>query len=148
MKGIGLVVALLFLSCKGQKKVIENTHQSSDGRLVLLVQDAFFPTDSLETHVIKDAKTLNAFFRTVNKTRKPGLPVPLVDFGDEMVLVACMGEMEGDVEPKLEILEENQKQLDIGIEIDKKPSAASLNTYPFCVYRMPKTEKSIYFKYD
>lgn len=148
MKGIGVVLALLFLSCEGQKKVVENTHQQSDSRLVLLVQDAFLPVDSLQTHVITDAKTLNAFFRTVNKTRKPGLPVPLVDFGNEMVLVACMGKMEGDVEPKLAILEENQEQLVVDIEINKKSATPSINTYPFCVYKMPKTEKSIYFKHD
>ena len=141
-------MVLLFLSCKGQKKVIENPHQQSDGRLVLLLQDAFFPTDSLQTHVIKDAKALNAFFRTVNKTRKPGLPVPLVDFSDEMVLVACMAEMEGDIIPELRILDEDQNQLVIGIKLRKKPSSISSNTYPFCVYKMPKSDIPVSFKIE
>ena len=148
MRGIVLVLVLFFLACHGQKKVVENTSKQDNGPLVLLVQDAFFPTDSLETHVIKDAKALNAFFREVNKTRKPGLPIPSVDFQNEMVLIACMGKMEGDILPELRISKKNEGELVVAIELQKKPSSTSLNTYPFCVYKMAKTDIPVSFKME
>ncbi|MEM1340511.1 MAG: hypothetical protein AAF717_12150 [Bacteroidota bacterium] len=147
MRGLG-VVLIVFLTCNGQKKGVENAHVSGNGQLVLLVQDAFFPTDSLQTQVIRDTKTLTTFFRTVNKTRKPGLPVPLVDFDNEMVLVACLGKMKGNIVPELKIKEENQDQLVVSIAINKTSSTTSMVTYPFYVYKMPKTDVPVSFRIE
>ena len=48
--------------------------------LVLLDHDNFTTIDTFQIREIRDFKTLNKFYREINKTRKPGLPVPMVDF--------------------------------------------------------------------
>ena len=60
--------------------------------LVLADFDSFSNVEVYETTVIKDAKSLSKFYAGINKTRKPGLPVPIVDFSKEMAILVCLGE--------------------------------------------------------
>ena len=146
MKGIVVFFVVSLLGCYSQKKAVVDQNASISQQLVLLVEDGFFPTDSLETHIIRDTKRLNAFFRRVNSSRKPGLPVPKVDFDKEMVLVACLGPTEGEGMPKLKIVEGKEDHLIIMVKKPEKKISDRIIAYPFCVYKMPKTGKSIHFK--
>ncbi|NNE77316.1 MAG: hypothetical protein HKN31_09620, partial [Pricia sp.] len=91
MRCLSLALVLIFLSCNGQKKSAMATeganNQNTDERLSLVVSDMYAPTEAVETLVIKDAKSLQKFYSKVNRTRKPGLPVPEIDFSKEMVVV-------------------------------------------------------------
>jgi hypothetical protein len=143
MKLVLITILILTTSCKSQKAL---TLANADDRLTLLVQDGYFFTDSLETNVIRDHKSLKSFFSRVNKTRKPGILVPEVDFTKEMVLIACMGEQKVSGLPILSFLEENGEEISIGIEInDLSKNDNSSMSYPFCVYKMPISEKKVNF---
>ncbi|HKL90745.1 MAG TPA: hypothetical protein VJ880_06160, partial [Allomuricauda sp.] len=67
------------LSCKAQKEDAASVGEEIED-LVLVDHDNFINIDSFETRVIRDAKSLRKFYAQINQTRKPGLPVPMVDF--------------------------------------------------------------------
>jgi len=140
-----LLLGLIFFtfSCKSQKKNMDSAGEQQQGQLVMLVQDGYFPVESPEHQVIEDAKTLKKFFSEVNRTRKPGIPVPQVDFTKEIVLVACMGNIKTEEYPTMGVALETEDEILVktSIKMEKGPSAVT--SYPFCVYKMPKTPKNV-----
>ena len=145
MKVILISLIILTTACKSQKKSVQEI--GNDDKLVLLVQDGYFFTDTIETHVIKDEKSLKSFFSEVNKTRKPGIPVPKIDFSTEMVLIACMGAQKTSAMPSLKILNDNKGEKIIGISLESKSkNDEQVTSYPFCVYKMPVSFDKITFK--
>lgn len=145
MKFILLGLVILVSSCKNQKSLIV-TDSIQDNELELLVEDGYFFTDSIETDVIRDEKTLKLFFSKVNKTRKPGIPIPKVNFEEEIALIVCMGEQREMGLPYLELVKNGNQQLVIGIKMEKSANGTSNILYPFCVYKMPITKKEVIFK--
>ncbi|MGB5666541.1 MAG: hypothetical protein WBM53_06820, partial [Maribacter sp.] len=94
MKGLLLVILMIFSSCNCHKKAAMNNEgdkNSHNEKLTLLLQDNYSGSDVAETMIITDAKALKSFYSKINRTRKPGLPVPEVDFTQEMILVHCSG---------------------------------------------------------
>ena len=151
MRYLPLFVLAIILSCNGQKKVPLNNEtevKESDEKLTLLLQDNYSGTDVAETLVIKDVKALKNFYSKINRTRKPGLPVPEVDFTKEMILIHCMGEQTNGKHSLLSVIDENEKEVIIStsVEKSKKSSTSSALISPFSVYKMPLTSKEISFK--
>lgn len=145
MKFVLLALLIVASSCKNQKKLIV-TNSVQDNELKLLVKDGYFFTDSIETDVIRDEKTLKLFFSKVNKTRKPGIPLPKINFEEEIALIVCMGEQRGMGLPYLSLLKNENQQLVIGIKMEKSAKGNLSISYPFCVYKMPISKKEITFK--
>ncbi len=144
---LGIVV--LFLSCNGQKKAsmaknMEDSFTQNDS-LVLVVHDSYSGSDVSETLIITSSKALRLFFSRVNKTRKPGIRIPEIDFSKEMVIVHCSGKQDNAAIPVLTLLKETDTTLVLGskFEIDKKLNSATVTTSPFCVYKLPLTKKKI-----
>ena len=151
MKYLSLFIFAIILSCNGQKKAAmkdKNDMNVGNEKLTLLLQDNYSGTDVAETLVIKDAKALKSFYSKINRTRKPGLPVPEVDFTKEMILVHCSGEQTNGKHALLSVEEENEKEVIIStsLEKSKKSSTSSALISPFSVYKMPLTSKEISFK--
>ncbi|MGB5666304.1 MAG: hypothetical protein WBM53_05625, partial [Maribacter sp.] len=99
--------------------------------------------------VITDAKALKSFYSKINRTRKPGLPVPDVDFTKEMILVHCSGLRKSNVAPSsLSIMEETDEELVLETTNGKveQKGGDSAEISPFSVYKMPLTSKKIIFK--
>ncbi len=149
MKVFLLGIVVLVLSCNGQKKASmlkdkEDNSTQSDS-LVLLVRDSYSGSDLPETLIITDSKALKLFFSRVNKTRKPGLQVPEVDFNKEVVIIHCSGKQDSSALPILTLRKETDTTLVLGskFEINKKTNSATVVTSPFCVYKMPLTKKKI-----
>ncbi len=149
MKVFLLGIVVLVLSCNGQKKASmvkdkEDNSTQSDS-LVLVVRDSYSGSDLPETLIITDSKALKLFFSRVNKTRKPGLQVPEVDFSKEVVIIHCSGKQDSAALPMLALLKETDTTLILGskLEINKKINYATVRTSPFCVYKMPLTKKKI-----
>lgn len=88
---------LMLFSCKGQKDVLQTGQRGE--RVKLLVKEQFVPTEDggMVTLVATNFKELNTFYRDINKTRKPGLPVPQVDFSKEAVILVCSGALSEDI---------------------------------------------------
>ena len=151
MRYLPLFIFAIILSCNGQKKVpLSNKSEikGSGEKLTLLLQDNYSGADVAETLVIKDVKALKSFYSKINSTRKPGLPVPEVDFTKEMILIHCMGEQTNGKQALLSVIEENEKEVVISTSVKKseKSSTSSALISPFSVYKMPLTHKEITFK--
>ena len=143
---IASIVSLV--SCKAQKE-IEPVEQEMEN-LVLIEQDNFSGIESFETQVIRDAKSLRKFYTEINKTRKPGLPVPFIDFSKEMVLLVCAGEQSAEKVVHLSKLKETATELSIAVQMWDKEEKGDMTTlpmyYPIYLYKLPITDKSIDFQ--
>ncbi len=140
-----ILILLIMASCNGQKSA---SHQNAgDGPLTLILQDNYSGTETEEMLIIKDQKSLRKFFAKVNRTRKPGLPVPEIDFSKDMVIVYCGGAGNKEGVPSISLIEETTTHLAFkanrGIAQDKSNSTTIIS--PFYVYKMPFTDKQIDF---
>ena len=111
MRGLILFFVIVSLvSCKAQNTIPKQSPQQ-DADIELIDQDGYSGILEYETIVIKDAKSLNKFYSKINRTRKPGLPVPMVDFSKNMIVVVCMGKQKGEKLPVLSKAETSLKGL-------------------------------------
>ncbi|WP_318345082.1 hypothetical protein [Flagellimonas baculiformis] len=144
MKRFLFLTLVCLLSCNAQKhlgKEIEG--------LVVLEQDGYSGVGAFEAREIRDTKSLNKFYSQINRTRKPGLPVPMVDFSQEMVLLICLGEQQGQKSLRLSKIKETETEFVVGILMDGKtgkPEETKPITTPFYLYKMPLTDKAIVFQ--
>jgi len=149
MKYYVLSIFFLLLSCNGQKKLSvknEDSGSGNDTSLVLLLQDDYLGFEEEETIVIKDQKRLQSFYMKLNRTRKPGLPVPEVDFNNEMVIVQCAGGQNQMGVQTLSFLQETDAAVILKSELLHEPSSKASDTvvnHPFCLYKMPLSDKEV-----
>lgn len=143
-----LPVLAVFLSCNGHKKAAmnESDAQSSDSPLTLIVQGNYAGTDTVTTHVIASQKALAKFFSAVNKTRKPGIPVPKIDFSENIVVVYCAGNDGNGSNPTLDLSNETDTEMVLGMANKTTKNVVSNTVSPFSLYTMPLTSKKISFK--
>ncbi|WP_430426594.1 hypothetical protein [Maribacter litoralis] len=130
-------------SCKSV--VPSNLQDSNSMEMELILNENYSGFEQENYILIKNQKDLNAFYGKINRTRKPGLTPPKVDFDSEMILVWC-GENSASEYAKLAVREK-----DSFIEIQKKTSKVakeenSLIVSPFSVYKLPLSSKSIIIK--
>jgi hypothetical protein len=142
-----LSLFLVCLSCKSQKKGIKNqTENMQSIKPTLVLSDNYSNIDSSQISILKDQKALQKFFIQVNKTRKPGLPVPDIDFSKEMLILVCAGEKKGKYESSLTILKDNADFMTIKVaEKLEKGATQTATTTPFYLYKMPKSSKEVSF---
>ena len=137
-----IILTILVISCKSQKG---NQNQSDiHDDLILLFEDAYYAVDSSKTMVINSQKELNNLFSEINRTRKPGLAVPIVDFSRKTLIVVCAGEQKGIERIELVKTTEDHSSVEISIKKVKSEKEAQIS-YPFCVYELPKTSKKVTF---
>lgn len=153
MKTFLFSILIVFASCNGQKKAVAENKNSTDAPsntpLTLLMSEEYSGLREAETLVITDAKTLKSFFSKINRTRKPGIIVPNIDFSKEMVIIVCSGEhMSGGLASIPYILEETDSKMVLSIkpENGEKGLVTTAITSPFRMYSMPITDKEIAFQ--
>lgn len=141
---------MIFLSCNGQKKSVikksASKTQDSNTLLNLIVSDNYSGADSAETLLITDIKGLQKFYSKINRTRKPGLPVPDIDFSKESVIIRCSGKQNDSSPPELYVIEVSEESVVIGIKETIKNAKATAVTTPFSVYKIPLNKKEVIFK--
>ena len=139
------LICCLF-SCKAQKSLAGEEIED----LVLVAQDGYSGVMEYDAMAIRDTKSLNKFYSQINKTRKPGLPVPMMDFSKEMAIVVCLGEQRGERMPKLSKINETEDELTIAVELTDLKTTKNIEAtpilYPFYLYKMPLTVKSLSFQ--
>lgn len=144
MKYFLLISFLCLVSCKAQKETKMN--ETENGDMELVASDAYSGIDTYEAAMIYDSKSLSKFYGRINKTRKPGLPVPQVDFSKNVLLVMCLGKQKQERTPLLKKSEEENNIL-ITIELSETISPSntekSLISYPFYIYKLPHTSKEV-----
>ncbi len=140
------------MGCKSQKSNTETQSvdsQASPG-LTLLMSDNYGGTPNEEIQVIKSQGALSKFFIQVNKTRKPGLTPPKVDFSKNMVIAYCSGETYKQGLPELYGKDDSDDRIVLMkrevASTEKQENKALL--MPFGLYIMPLTEKEIVLQND
>ena len=150
LRWIALGLFAVLVSCNGQKKTVmdSNLEDGDHSVMTLLLQDSYAPTESVETIVVRDAESLKKFFGKVNRTRKPGIPVPEVDFSKDMVIIYCAGNQKDGAFPELSKVADTDGQMVLGIVQKKqeKQKTSAAVTSPFSIYKMPITKKEIIFQ--
>ncbi|MBO0323573.1 hypothetical protein J0X14_14785 [Muricauda sp. CAU 1633] len=141
-----LSLTLCLFSCKAQKDLAGEKMEEVE----LVTKDGYSGITEYEAMEIRDTKSLNKFYSQINRTRKPGLPVPMVDFSKEIVIVVCMGEQKGEKLPLLSKINETEGELTIAVELSDQKSAENMEAapiqYPFYLYKMPLTAKLLNFQ--
>ncbi len=147
-----LIIVTIMLSCNGQKKMAANQDAPNEEKMILVDQNNYSGADSTETMVITNVKALKSFYSRINRTRKPGLPVPEIDFSKSTVVVLCSSDENYVGTEGLSVLNETDTEIVLGMEKTKKnetdtsPSSANGQVSPFFVYKMPLTEKKVSFE--
>ncbi len=152
MKLVVFILSFLAFSCNLQKGVVseqeEMVKKDSQNNLSLIMheQQGVYPTNQFL--VVRDEKTLASFFAKINRTRKPGLALPTIDFSKNILIIQCNGEIEANVLRALSIEEENKDQVLISDINQTKTDKEVSNANSFSIYSMPHTSKEIIFKGD
>lgn len=147
MKYLWMLLLLSMGSCKCPKPASSATapQEALKGELSLLLSDRYGGAEAEGLEVIRSRAELQKFFSRINKTRKPGLPVPKVDFDKALVLAYFPGTTQDTLVPELYAMEAAAGRLHIGVKSKKSDQAtgqtAVLN--PFVLYSMPLTQKEI-----
>ncbi|QLG46676.1 hypothetical protein [Costertonia aggregata] len=146
MRFLVLLFFTLSISCKTQSA--KNTkYDSSRYAPNMILQDNYSGSETSENVVIRNNKELHGFFAQVNKTRKPGIPVPTIDFTKEMVVAICSGKVDGNVMPKLSWVKEDDETITFNVAKEPLNKAdVTSSTSPFRLYKIPLTAKTISFK--
>ncbi|TMU56181.1 hypothetical protein [Flagellimonas algicola] len=142
MKYTLLIILVCMASCKAQKE----GQSQGDPDIVLIAQDGFSGIQEYEAAAIKDTKSLNKFYSRINRTRKPGLPVPVVDFSQEMVVVICLGDSKGQPKPSLARVTETDTDMSLALDLgnaSKEEIQTTVISNPFYVFKMPLTTKKV-----
>lgn len=151
MRSIQLFLCLLVISCSGQKGVPQDKAHSSvqkSAELQLVLADNYSGVEQPEFQIVRNAKTLKNFFLQINRTRKPGLPIPEVDFGKELLLIYCAGTTRGVGGAALLLIKDSHDSIVVGPKelIPSKKEITNVTTTPFSIYKMPLTPKEISFQ--
>jgi len=151
MRLILIILSLFGIACVGQKGVSHDNVDSSEQdskNLQLVLEDSYSGVEQPEFQVIRDSKALKNLFLKINRTRKPGLPIPEVDFTEVLLLVYCVGATLEVGSLELVILKESLGNITIGRKEDALSKKENLNatTSPFYIYKMPLTQKEISFQ--
>lgn len=142
------ITCVCLLSCKAQKESKPIGQEIND--LVLIDQDDFSTITDYEVRVIQDQKSLQKFYTKINMTRKPGLPVPTVDFSKNLLILVCLGEQRKEADPLLSKLQETDARVSIAVQLIEKEQVEQTSTqliyYPFYLFKMPIIDKGISFQ--
>lgn len=118
---------------------------SEPGELTMVMSDLYGGTESEELLVLRSPSAMEKFFMNINKTRKPGLKPPVVDFTKNMVIAYCSGQTVQQDLPALVVAEDPEQGMMVRVKqkegVENEESTAILR--PFGLYLIPVTDKKI-----
>ncbi|MEP2279424.1 hypothetical protein [Maribacter sp.] len=134
------LVIIQLSSCKSTAQ--RNSQESNDLGLELLLNENYSGFEEEQYILIKNQKELNAFYGIINRTRKPGLTPPSIDFTTEMILIWC-GNSSASSFANLKLIENDEflKIHKLDSNISKKES--KLVVSPFSMYKLPLSAKTL-----
>ncbi len=135
-----LVIILQLNSCKTTAQ--HSLQESNNKGMELLLNENYSGFEKEEYILIKSQKELNAFYGKINRTRKPGLTPPEVDFNSEMILIWC-GDNSASNYANLTLNEDDEF---LGIRKLKSKTSkeeSKLVVSPFSIYKLPLSAKSL-----
>lgn len=143
-----LILFLSLLNCKGTShKTTTSDNEKTTMDYEILLQDSHSNFAELTTFKITNTQRLQQVFNTINSTRKPGFPIPNVDFSNYDVAFFTTGELPtgGHTISVSEVIKGNDV-IDIILE-QTSPGpgefAIMVITAPFIIIKFEKTELPI-----
>ncbi len=144
---LSVVILAVMFSCKSQKKQImdEESDAQALSEITMLMTDNYGGTENEELQVIRSKGELDKFFIKVNRTRKPGIKPPSIDFTKNTVLIYCPGKTTQKPSMKLQTTKKDEQRIIISPDktevTDNQQSTAVIT--PFGLYILPLTDKEI-----
>ncbi|TXN35995.1 hypothetical protein FVB32_15660 [Flagellimonas hymeniacidonis] len=146
MKHVIIILLACLTSCKAQKEGQSEAEQQ-DENMILIDHDGYSGIDAFEASIIQDEKSLRSFYGKINQTRKPGLPVPSINFSENSLLIVCLGPQNSTVSPIVRKESESDGEMVISIALsDTTKSENQIISYPFYIYKIPQTSKKVDFR--
>ena len=127
-------------SCKSHEKLTADTMENRGMELVMSGEYSGFEKEQ----VLKiDSKSeLEELFGKINRTRKPGIPVPNIDFYSRSVIVRLKGTSTNN-KPDITLGKSSDQTLTLHkVKADSSNETTAVLT-PFFVYSIPKTTRDI-----
>ncbi|MEL6303975.1 MAG: hypothetical protein AAFQ20_04220 [Bacteroidota bacterium] len=112
-----------------------------------ILEDGYYPVEEKQALVIENEKSLKSFFSKVNRSRKPGLPIPQVDFTTEVALVVCVGAYKSEGYPVLMHPKKDGVYHIVEAQTAKNQENTAVS-YPLMVYKVPRTEDKFEFVWE
>ena len=139
-----LLLVIIVFACKSQKDATQQQSQGSPA-LKMLMSDNYGGTSTEEIEVIRSQGTLDKYFIKINKTRKPGIKPPYVDFSKDLVIIYCSGETRQHLLPELFPAEDEKERIVLTKKMAEASDTQEGNAVlmPFGLYIMPITDKEI-----
>ena len=141
-----LMLLAVCTGCKGPKVVSEDAAQSGDTQLTLVLRDFYGGSEQEELRVIRNRKELAGIFAKINMTRKPGLPVPEIDFDTDVVLLYSPGKQQDTVVPELYYAGNKAGKYTVGVKPPNRQTAIRPDApvvAPFLLYTLPAGDAEI-----
>ncbi|WP_139297740.1 hypothetical protein [Flagellimonas zhangzhouensis] len=111
-----------------------------------MAHDDYSNISEYQTQIIRDQKSLQKFYSQVNKTRKPGLPVPMVDFSKDMLILVCLGEQHSHKNVVISKAKESNEEIVLKVKVLEETAQGDISIqpmyYPFYLYKMPLVDKN------
>lgn len=146
------IYIFLLSSCSSSSTINKQTMIISQDTITFetLAEDFYGGMTDSKFIVIKEETTLNEIYKLINKSKLPGIKIPIINFEKETVLVLFLGEKSsGGYSIAVEHIISDNDKLNVGYKITSpKPGemVTTVMTQPYCIIKIPKTLKEVVFK--
>ncbi len=134
-----LILILQLNSCKSS--VTSGFQNSNEIGMQNILNENYSGFEEEDYFLIRNQETLNTFYGKINRTRKPGLVPPAVDFSQNMLLVWC-GDSKTSNFVDLEI-NESAESLIVHKLKSKTEKQNNLIVSPFSIFKLRLSEKTL-----
>lgn len=150
------------LSCGNSKEAVKNVkseetttnseetmavkqEMESSEEFIILLQEAYGGLENNEQRVIKNAEGLQEVYTIINKFRRPGVPVPQVDFKKNSVVALFMGEKTtGGFSTEVASISRTKDGMIVNIKEEGPKPNDNVTTaicQPFCFVKIPRPDE-------
>lgn len=130
---------------KTQEPMTDNKVTQPSEEFEIILQEAYGGLEKSEQRVITDTEGLQEIYGIINRFRRPGLPVPEVDFKSYVVVALFMGEKpNGGFSTEVQSISTANDRLIVNItEIGPKPTdnVTMAICQPFCFVKIPRPDE-------
>lgn len=148
MRYICLLSLVVLFSCKG----IESSSEKEGDNIAFqtLITASQSNIEKPQQTIISSQKQLQQVFSEINKTRKPGIPIPEINFNDEVVVFINMGQSStGGYSVEVESIKKINDEIVVfvgGDSPEPNDNVTMVITTPFTMVKLNKQKLPIVFK--
>ncbi|WP_197505861.1 protease complex subunit PrcB family protein [Urechidicola croceus] len=153
MKYLLFFFTLTIASCNAKKESVQNvtndtTVMKNQMKIEVLAEGSHGGYETSKYIIIKEEKTLREVFTKVNMIRRPGFPIPKIDFENEMVIALFMGQKNnGGYGISVKNIVDTDDSIEIQIkEVEPEGMTTMVICQPFYFCKIPKSDKNVVFK--